>query len=67
MPDRTRVLSALAPHRWVLEPAVAVVLFGVWLVTGLPFDLAGALSVLLYCAAVASSRWRSRGSRSSPS
>ena len=56
MPDRTRVLSALAPHRWVLEPAVAVVLFGVWLVTGLPFDLAGALSVLLYCAAVALSR-----------
>jgi len=56
MPDRTRVLSALAPHRWVLEPALAVVLFGVWLVTGLPFDLAGALAVLLYCAAVALSR-----------
>ena len=35
---------------------MAVVLFGVWLVTGLPFDLAGALSVLLYCAAVALSR-----------
>ncbi|MEY9850577.1 signal transduction histidine kinase [Leifsonia sp. EB41] len=56
MPDRTRVLSALAPHRWVLEPALAVVLFGVWLVIGLPFDLAGALAVLLYCAAVALSR-----------
>ncbi|WP_434317493.1 sensor histidine kinase [Leifsonia sp. P73] len=56
MPDRTRVLSALAPHRWVLEPALAVVLFGLWLVTGLPFDLAGALAVLLYCAAVALSR-----------
>ncbi|GAA4148298.1 sensor histidine kinase [Leifsonia shinshuensis] len=56
MPDRTRLLSALAPHRWVLEPAVAVVLFGLWLVTGLPFDLAGALAVLLYCAAVALSR-----------
>ncbi|QNE34247.1 sensor histidine kinase [Leifsonia shinshuensis] len=56
MPDRTRVLSALAPHRWVLEPALAVVLFGVWLITGLPFDLAGALAVLLYCAAVALSR-----------
>ncbi|MEY9953595.1 sensor histidine kinase [Leifsonia sp. EB34] len=56
MPDRARVLSALAPHRWVLEPALAVVLFGVWLVIGLPFDLAGALAVLLYCAAVALSR-----------
>ena len=56
MSDRSRLLSALAPHRWVLEPALAVVLFGLWLLTGLPFDLAGALAALLYCAAVALSR-----------
>lgn len=56
MPDRTRLLSALAPHRWVLEPALAVVLFGLWLLTGLPFDLAAALAAVLYCAAVALSR-----------
>jgi signal transduction histidine kinase len=56
MPDRTRLLSALAPHRWVLEPALAVVLFGLWLLTGLPFDLPAALASMLYCAAVALSR-----------
>ncbi|MBN9633130.1 MAG: two-component sensor histidine kinase [Actinobacteria bacterium] len=56
MSDRTRLLSALAPHRWVLEPALAVVLFGAWLLTGLPYNLAGALASLLYCAAVALSR-----------
>lgn len=56
MSDRTRLLSALAPHRWVLEPALAVVLFGLWLLTGLPFELAAALASVLYCAAVALSR-----------
>ena len=56
MSDRTRLLSALAPHRWVLEPALAVVLFGLWLLTGLSYDLAGALASLLYCASVALSR-----------
>ncbi|WP_426624067.1 sensor histidine kinase [Leifsonia sp. McL0607] len=56
MSDRTRLLSSLAPHRWVLEPALAVVLFGLWLSTGLPFDLSAALACVLYCAAVALSR-----------
>lgn len=55
MPDRTRVLRALAPHRWVLEPAVAVVLFVAWLLTGVPTALS-ALALLFYCAAVALSR-----------
>lgn len=55
MPDRTRLLSALAPHRWVLEPAVAVLLFVSWLLTGLPSALS-ALALLFYCAAVALSR-----------
>lgn len=56
MPDRRRLLSALAPHRWVLEPALAVALFAAWLVTGLPFDVAAALALVFYCAAVALSR-----------
>ncbi|WP_374010627.1 sensor histidine kinase [Leifsonia sp. LS-T14] len=56
MPSRRRLLSALAPHRWVLEPALAVVLFAAWLVTGLPFDMAPALALVFYCAAVALSR-----------
>ncbi|MGH1548840.1 sensor histidine kinase [Leifsonia poae] len=56
MASRSRLLSALAPHRWVLEPALAVVLFGAWFVTGLPFDLAAALALVFYCAAVALSR-----------
>ncbi|UAJ77736.1 two-component sensor histidine kinase [Leifsonia sp. ZF2019] len=55
MLDRTRLLSALAPHRWVLEPAVAVVLFVAWLFSGLPTALS-ALALLFYCAAVALSR-----------
>ncbi|WP_285116854.1 histidine kinase [Leifsonia sp. fls2-241-R2A-40a] len=56
MPDRRRLLSALAPHRWVLEPALAVVLFAAWFVTGLPYDMSGALALVFYCAAVALSR-----------
>ncbi|MEV8215494.1 histidine kinase [Leifsonia sp. NPDC077715] len=56
MSSRRRLLSALAPHRWVLEPALAVVLFGAWFVTGLPFDIAAALALVFYCAAVALSR-----------
>lgn len=56
MPSRRRLLSALAPHRWVLEPALAVVLFAAWFVTGLPFDLAAALALVFYCGAVALSR-----------
>lgn len=56
MPDRRRLLSALAPHRWVLEPALAVALFAAWLVTGLPFDVAAGLALVFYCAAVALSR-----------
>ncbi|WP_029947092.1 sensor histidine kinase [Leifsonia aquatica] len=55
MADRTRVLSALAPRRWVLEPAVAVLLFAAWLIAGLPTALS-ALALLFYCAAVALSR-----------
>ncbi|WP_314147453.1 histidine kinase [uncultured Leifsonia sp.] len=56
MPDRTRLTSALAPHRWVLEPALALALFLAWLVSGLPFDLSASLAVLFYCAGVAVSR-----------
>ncbi|WP_348787751.1 histidine kinase [Leifsonia sp. NPDC080035] len=56
MPDRTRLTSALAPHRWVLEPALALALFLAWLVSGLPFDLTASLAVLFYCAGVAVSR-----------
>ncbi|MBW8872861.1 MAG: two-component sensor histidine kinase [Leifsonia sp.] len=56
MPDRRRLLSALAPHRWVLEPALALALFAAWLVTGLPFDMAAGLALVFYCAAVALSR-----------
>src|SRR4051812_7023697 len=56
MPSRRRLLSALAPHRWVLEPALAVALFAAWFVTGLPFDMAAALALVFYCAAVALSR-----------
>src|SRR6478735_6899730 len=56
MPSRLRLLRAFAPHRWVLEPALAVVLFGAWFVTGLPFEMAAALALVFYCAAVALSR-----------
>ena len=56
MSSRRRLLSALAPHRWVLEPALAVALFGAWFVTGLPYDIAAALALVFYCAAVALSR-----------
>ncbi|MGN7798922.1 sensor histidine kinase [Leifsonia sp. 22587] len=56
MPSRRRLLSALAPYRWVLEPALAVALFGAWFVTGLPFELAAALALVFYCGAVALSR-----------
>ncbi|GAA2063409.1 sensor histidine kinase [Leifsonia soli] len=56
MPDRRRLLSALAPHRWVLEPALAVVLFAAWLLTGLPYDLSAGLALVFYCGAVALSR-----------
>jgi signal transduction histidine kinase len=56
MSDRRRVLTALAPHRWVLEPALGVALFGAWLITGFPFDVSAALALVFYCAAVALSR-----------
>ncbi|WP_431247426.1 sensor histidine kinase [Leifsonia xyli] len=56
MPSRRHLLSALAPHRWVLEPALAVALFAGWFVTGLPFDIAAALALVFYCGAVALSR-----------
>ena len=56
MPDRSRVLSAFAPHRWVLEPALAAAICAVWLLTGLPFELPSALALLSSCAAVALSR-----------
>ncbi|MGO4535378.1 sensor histidine kinase [Leifsonia sp. 2MCAF36] len=56
MPSRRRLLSALAPHRWVLEPALAVALFAAWFVTGLPYDMSAALALVFYCAAVAVSR-----------
>lgn len=56
MPVRRRPLSALAPYRWVLEPALAFALFAAWFATGLPFDMAATLALVFYCAAVALSR-----------
>lgn len=56
MEPLTRLLDRLVPFRWVLEPAIGVVLLGVWLISGLPVDLATALALVLYCAAVALSR-----------
>jgi len=56
MPDLRRTLAALAPYRWVLEPALALVLFGAWLLTGLPYDMAATLALVFYTAAVALSR-----------
>lgn len=56
MPDRPRLLSVLERHRWVLEPAFALLLFAAWLITGLPFDLSAALAMVLYAASVALSR-----------
>jgi signal transduction histidine kinase len=56
MPDRSTLLSALASRRWVVEPALAVLLLGAWLATGLPFIVAAAIGLLFYSAAVALSR-----------
>jgi signal transduction histidine kinase len=56
MPDLRRSLAALAPYRWVLEPALAVVLFAGWFVGGLPYEMATTLAWVFYAAAVALSR-----------
>lgn len=56
MPDLRRPLAALAPYRWVLEPALALVLFAAWFVTGLPYDMAATLALVFYAAAIALSR-----------
>ncbi|MEN0084106.1 MAG: histidine kinase [Leifsonia sp.] len=56
MPDLRRSLAALAPYRWVLEPALALVLFAAWFLTGLPDDLAATLALAFYAAAIALSR-----------
>ena len=53
MPDLRRPLAALAPYRWVLEPALALVLFAAWFVWGLPFEMAATLAWVFYAAAVA--------------
>jgi signal transduction histidine kinase len=56
MPDLRRPLVALAPYRWVLEPALALALFAAWFVTGLPYDMAATLALVFYAAAIALSR-----------
>jgi len=56
MPDLRRPLAALAPYRWVLEPALAFALFVAWLAFGLPLDMAATLAFVFYAAAVALSR-----------
>ncbi|WP_431277201.1 sensor histidine kinase [Leifsonia poae] len=44
------------PFRWVLEPALGLILFCVWLISGLALDIETALTLLFYCAAVSLSR-----------
>lgn len=56
MPSRSRLLDGLAPFRWVLEPALALILLLAWFLTGLPTEFAAALALVFYCAAVALSR-----------
>lgn len=56
MPDLRRPLAALAPYRWVLEPALALALFAAWFLTGLPYDMAATLALVFYTAAIALSR-----------
>ncbi|HEV7812312.1 MAG TPA: histidine kinase [Leifsonia sp.] len=52
----TRLLDRLVPFRWVLEPALGLILFSVWLISGLELGIETALTLLFYCAAVAVSR-----------
>lgn len=56
MPNRTRLVERIVPYRWVLEPALGVVLFLSWVIAGLPFEFQSALALTFYCAAVATSR-----------
>jgi signal transduction histidine kinase len=56
MPYRARLVERIIPYRWVLEPALGVVLFLAWLITGLPFEFQSALALTFYSAAVALSR-----------
>ncbi|MGJ4843545.1 histidine kinase [Leifsonia sp. Le1] len=56
MPYRTRLVERIVPYRWVLEPALGVVLFLSWVIAGLPFEFQSALALTFYCAAVAVSR-----------
>ncbi|MES1169665.1 MAG: two-component sensor histidine kinase, partial [Leifsonia sp.] len=56
MPNRSSLVERIVPYRWVLEPALGVVLFLAWLITGLPFEFQSALALTFYSAAVAISR-----------
>ncbi|MFF1879024.1 sensor histidine kinase [Leifsonia sp. NPDC058230] len=56
MQHPTHLLERLVPFRWVLEPALGLILFSVWLISGLALGVETALTLLLYCAAVAVSR-----------
>lgn len=56
MPYRARLVERIIPYRWVLEPALGVLLFLAWLITGLPFEFQSALALTFYSAAVALSR-----------
>ncbi|MFF1632988.1 sensor histidine kinase [Leifsonia sp. NPDC058248] len=56
MLQRTRLEDRLVPFRWVLEPALGLVLFAAWIFTGLPSNIQSALALVFYCAAVALSR-----------
>lgn len=50
------VRVTLSAYRWVLEPLVAVVLFGVWVALALPIQPDVLLVLVLVCAALALSR-----------
>lgn len=56
MPNRSRLVERIIPYRWVLEPALGVLLFLAWVVTGLPYAFQSALALTFYSAAVALSR-----------
>lgn len=56
MLQRSRLVDRLVPFRWVLEPALGLLLFAVWIATGLPVDVESALALVFACAAVALSR-----------
>ena len=51
-----RVLRRLVSYRWVLEPALAVLLLAGWLLFGSVADAQGAAAVTFFCGALALSR-----------